>query len=235
MVCVSLEDFPLVGYEGNYTSLQITRCFNLKTLKTNSFPGISAEYINIIQVPELTEIQDGFIQGSEDKVQNFYIQTCPKLTSEMFPWNYTSKFTNLKEFHMQFMDIETVPGFIQWSPSVQTIRLQQCEKLNLIEPFAFSTATNLSFLELYTTGNGLKVKPNGFHTMSKNQKQLLHLWSYSGSATKLEANAFGNENGGELWDSIAIPTTEFPENVFRSMMKTAAEQNAQCKQVFVKQ
>ena len=229
MVCDSIEDLPLVGYDGHYTSLEIRRCFNLKTIKRNSFPGISADYINIIQVPELTEIQDGFIQGSEDKVMNFYIQTCPKLTSEMFPWNYTDKFTNLKEFHMQFMDIETVPGFIKWSPSVQTIRLQQCEKLNLIEPFAFSTATNLTFLELYTTGNGIIVKPNGFHTQSNNEKQLLHLWSYSGSPTKLEANAFGNENGGELWDIIAMPTVEFPENVFRSMMKTAAEQNAPCK------
>ena len=224
LVCDGIEKLPILGYEGTYSSLDIVRNFHLKSIKRNSFPGISAKYINVVQNPELVEIEDGFMEGSEDKVNNFYMQYSPKFTSEGFPWNYTEKFTNLAYFELQFMDILTVPGNIQWSKSVNTIKLQHCEKLNLIEPYAFSTATNLTFLELYTTGDGLVVKPNGFHTQSKEPKTLLHMQSYSGESTVLEGNAFGFDSGSELWDLIAIPVKEFPENVFRSMMKGAFEQ-----------
>ena len=225
LVCDGIEELPIVGYEGTYESLDIMRNFHLKSLKRNSFPGISAKSINVVQNPELVEIEDGFMEGSEDQVKRFYMQYSPKFMSEGFPWNYTEKFTNLAYFELQFMDILTVPGNIQWSKSVNTIKLQHCEKLNLIEPYAFSTATNLTFLELYTTGDGLVVKPNGFHTQSKEPKTLLQMQSYTGDRTVLEGNAFGFDSGSELWDLIAIPVKEFPENVFRSMMKGAFEQN----------
>ena len=225
LLCNGIEELPVEGYEGEYVSIDISFNIRLKSLKRNSFPGISAEYISIRQNPELVEIEDGFFDGSESKVNQFYMQACPKFTSEGFPWNYTEKFSNLGQFHLQFMDILSVPGNIQWSKSVNTIRLQHCDHLNLIEPYAFSTATNLTFLELYTTGDGLVVQPNGFHTQSKQPKTLLHLQSYGGDPTVLEGNAFGFDSGSELWDLIAIPVKEFPENVFRSMMKGAFEQN----------
>ena len=125
-----------------------------------------------------------------------------------------SKFSSLTKFSMQSNALETVPSGIEWSDKLEDLNFAG-NNIELIEPYAFSSASNVSKINL-SGPRPVHVSTNGFHITSRNvNKEIL----ISGPPGTYDANAFGNVDGGELWDSIYFNTYEFPENVFRLMIK----------------
>ena len=138
-----------------------------------------------------------------------------------FPWNDLGNFQTLEFLEVIACGFETIPSDIEWPESIETISLNSLYELKVIESNAFTNAKNLKTLSVQNSGGDLVVKTNGFKTYSKNWKSISQ-YSYNGKV-KLEFDAFGIESGGELWNSIAIPSDDFAENVFRKMLQKAAD------------
>ena len=49
------------------------------------------------------------------------------------------------------------------------------------------------------------------------------------SETKYDSNAFGNVDGGKLWTLMNVPSVDFPEDVFRLLLKTHFDKGHQSK------
>lgn len=67
------------------------------------------------------------------------------------------------------------------------------------------------------------MKSNAFHTTSNYPGKTLSISPYNGPNGKFvhfEANAFGNVDGGQLWDKLRLETFDFSEDVFRLMLKS---------------
>ena len=82
----------------------------------------------------------------------------------------------------------------------------------------------LGLMELSLTGSGnnLLIESNGLHVKSKLNKTLY----LSGNFLDLGANAFGNVDGGELWNHLYLETSDFPEEVFRLFLKSHFDKNS---------
>ena len=140
----------------------------------------------------------------------------------IFPWHDMAYFTSLEYFSMILTGIESIPANISWSSTLRSVHLTGNWHLKLIDEHAFSSASQLQELSLLGSGDHLVVKPNGFHTTSKKNPKVLDISSfYSGKVDDLllEENAFGNVDGGELWEVMNIATSDFPEDAFRLLLK----------------
>ena len=99
-------------------------------------------------------------------------------------------------------------------------------ELTLIQSHAFSSATGLTYL--YVNGDNFEiiVESNGFHTTSTDYKTLEFQGNYGRA---LQANAYGNVDGGQLWDEIKVNTLDdFPENVYRLLLKSHFDKGHTC-------
>lgn len=67
--------------------------------------------------------------------------------------------------------------------------------------------------------SGLLIRSNAFHLTSQNKPSLALTFLDSGVSAVLEDNAFGNVVGGKLWGKLDITVPDFPEGVFRLMLK----------------
>ena len=119
---------------------------------------------------------------------------------------------------MQANGLEMIPGNTTWSSKLREVNLNGNMELNLIQSHAFSMATGLTKLTINGANAGIVVESNGFHTTSTHYKSLEFQGDY-GKA--LQANAYGNVDGGQLWNEMKINTIDdFPENVYRLLLKS---------------
>jgi hypothetical protein len=81
IICTDLEDtdLPLVGFEGNYNRISITRCPNLTTIPANSFEGILPREVLIDYNPNLISIQGNFVGNGAREVKRLTIPYCNNL------------------------------------------------------------------------------------------------------------------------------------------------------------
>ena len=128
-------------------------------------------------------------------------------------------FVNVESVGMQANGFEVVPGFISWPSSLKHINLNGNVHIKKIEEKAFSSAINLETLSLVPMGENATIESNGFHTTSSYPNKKLTYAFTSGYET-LQANAFGNVDGGQLWNTLDIVATNFPQDVFRLLLKT---------------
>ena len=222
MVCENIQEFPVERYGGLYDELVIAGTYsNFTKIPYNAFPGIAANVISIVNHQSLEEIEygflDGFLVGREGQTKRMNVNGNRNL--KIFPWNLFN-FTSLQTLEMNECGFETIPANIEWPETIETITLNALLPLKTIESNAFNSAINLKSLNIQNSGDIL-IQTNGFRTTSKHVKSLSQ-YSWTSKAT-LEVDAFGIESGGELWNTIALPTTDFPENVFRKMLSKAAE------------
>ena len=94
-----------------------------------------------------------------------------------------------------------IPGNTTWSSKLREINLNSAHDLTLIQSHAFSMATGLTKLTINGANENIVVESNGFHTTSTHYKSLEFQGDY-GKA--LQANAYGNVDGGQLWDEMKI-------------------------------
>ena len=220
MVCENIQSFPLEGYEGNYDDLVLDGLSgNITKIPKSALPGISASSIRIVSFKELTQIESGFL-SFEDQTKTLTLAGNDKLRD--FPWNDLRNFNSLEFLEVITCGFETIPSDIDWPERIERIQLNSLFELKVIESNAFSKAKNLKYLDIQNSGADLVVKTNGFKTTSKQMKYISQ-YSHSTKKVKLEADAFGMESGGELWNSIAVPSDDFAEDVFRKMLNNAAE------------
>ena len=126
-----------------------------------------------------------------------------------------NKFSSLETFQFsQSNPLESNHGKVNWPKSLTEIFLNGSGVLT-VEPYFFSLASNLSTLSI-TSPVDLKVSTNGFHTTSFRTDKVI---SINTNSTIYESNAFGNVDGGELWQKMDINSNGFPEDVFRIMIK----------------
>jgi hypothetical protein len=140
-----------------------------------------------------------------------------------FPFEVLGEFTSMKYFALIDSGVKLLPASIPWPATVEQIVLPQNSKLRTIEPFSISEALGLKQLALTGSGDDLTIQSNGLHTKSVIMPNELYLSSNNqqwGVTLKLEQNAFGNVDGGALWTTMDMPTTDFPEGAFRLLLKT---------------
>ena len=126
---------------------------------------------------------------------------------------------NLEVFEMESGGVESIPANIQWSHKIAEINFRGNRNLKLIEEYAFTSASGLTSLLLEGSSDGLQVRSNAFH--KKQAGGVLRM-----GTGIFESNAFGNVDGGELWGSLHFfAGNDFPEDVFRLMIKTAFDKN----------
>lgn len=147
---------------------------------------------------------------------------CNCLFSE-FSFLYMQVFNGLDKFSMTGSALKKIPTEVIWPEKLRSIDFSYNEQLEKIESYAFSSALGLQSLLFIGSGDNLVVQSNGFHTKSKLAKNL-HISSDDPDEPienlQLEPNAFGNVEGSELWSGLLIETSDFPEDVFRLMLKT---------------
>lgn len=140
-----------------------------------------------------------------------------------FSFLYMQEFRGLHQFTISGSTLKKIPTEVIWPEKLHSVDFSYNERLEVIESYAFSSALGLQNLYLIGSGDNLVVQTNGFHTKSKLAKNL-HISSADPSDAienlQLEPNAFGNVEGGELWTGLFMQTSDFPEDVFRLMLKT---------------
>ena len=77
---------------------------------------------------------------------------------------------------------------------------------------------NLQSLFVSEFAEDFVVKSNGFH-ISSTAAPILTLGYRSGGYITLEANAFGNVDGGQLWQAFDLGRSDFNEHVLRLFIK----------------
>ena len=225
MVCKNIKEFPLLGYDGFYNKGVIIDGNNFTIIPANSFPGIKTNLFTIVANGNLTTIEPGFLNGIEDMIEILFIAGDYEL--KIFPFEDIAKFTKLKEFAMISTGMESLPPYTPWPNTLHKMEFMGNFELHSIEPYAFSNAEGLQLLDLRGSGAGLHTKSNGFHTKS-NLEKTLEISDYD-SDTKYDSNAFGNVDGGKLWTTMNVPSVDFPENVFRLLLKTHFDKGHQSK------
>lgn len=218
--CSNLQDsdLPLTGFDGSYT-LVLIKSGLFTTLPKNSFGGVMAEKYAFYSNDMLTEIEAGFLgDNAVRQIDRFEMAHSEALKS--FPWNDLSQFSALTIFILTHTGIETMDSDIPWPVTVQHIDLGY-NSIATIPPHAFSAAQHLVSLTMWSFGpdNGhLTIESNGLHITSAHSPKLA-TYSYASQIT-LKDNAFGNVDGGHLWGEINMRTQDFPEGVFRLMLKS---------------
>ena len=225
MVCENIEELPLLGYDGFYSGGVIIDSNDFTTIPADSFPGIRTNRFQITSNDNLTTIEPGFLNGIEDMIEKLFIAGDYELKN--FPFDDIAKFTKLQEFGMVSTGIESLPSNTPWPNTLHKMELMGNFELYLIEPYAFSNAEGLQLLDLRGSGKGLHIESNGFHSKSNLEKTLEI--SYVDSDTKYDSNAFGNVDGGKLWTTMNVPSVDFPEDVFRLLLKTHFDKGHQSK------
>ena len=225
MVCENIQELPLLGYDGFYDGGVIIDSNDFTTIPADSFPGISTNRFQITSNANLTTIEPGFLNGIEDMIEILFIAGDYEL--KKFPFEDMAKFTKLQEFAMISTGMESFPSNIPWPNTLYKMEYMGNSELHSIEPYAFSNAEGLQLLDLRGSGAGLHTKSNGFHSKSNLEKTL----TISGfdSETKYDSNAFGNVDGGKLWTLMNVPSVDFPEDVFRLLLKTHFDKGHQSK------
>ena len=229
MVCENIQELPLLGYEGFYEGGVIIDGYenghNFTTIPANSFPGIRTNRFQITSNANLTTIEPGFLNGVEDMIEILFIAGDYELKN--FPFEDMAKFTKLQEFAMISTGIESFPENTPWPNTLYKMEYMGNFDLRTIEPFAFSNAEGLQLLDLRGSGSTLHTKTNGFHSKS-NLDKTLDISAFS-SETKYDSNAFGNVDGGKLWTLMNVPSVDFPEDVFRLLLKAHFDKGHQSK------
>ena len=213
------------GYDGFYDGGVIIDSNDFTTIPTDSFPGIRTNRFQITSNVNLTTIEPGFLNGIEDMIEILFIAGDYELKN--FPFEDMAKFTKLQEFSIRSTGLESIPSNTTWPDTLYKTEYMGNLKLHSIEPYAFSNAEGLKLLDLRGCGAGLHTKSNGFHSKS-NLEKTLEISDYD-SNTKYDSNAFGNVDGGKLWTSMSVPSVDFPENVFRLLLKTHFDKGHQSK------
>jgi len=216
LVCENIQELPLLGYDGFYDGGVIIDSNDFTTIPADSFPGISTNRFQITSNANLTTIEPGFLNGIEDMIEILFIAGDYEL--KKFPFEDMAKFTKLQEFAMISTGMESFPSNIPWPNTLYKMEYMGNSELHSIEPYAFSNAEGLQLLDLRGSGAGLHTKSNGFHSKSNLEKTLTI--SDFDSETKYDSNAFGNVDGGKLWTVMNVPSVDFPEDVFRLLLKT---------------
>ena len=149
------------------------------------------------------------------------------------------EFQTLKSLEISSTDLRIVPSNIEWPTSIENITLFSNGNLETIEPYAFSSAANLKRINLIGSGytrKDLILKSNAFHTTSSLQKT----FELVTSATVIyESNAFGNVDGGQLWDTLDIGASAygisngFPEEAFRLLLKSHFDKGHESKYILM--
>lgn len=114
--------------------------------------------------------------------------------------------------------IPSIPSGTKWPSSFRRFNMygNNVEETK-IEPDAFYTASNLEIIQiLEQPEKGLTVATNGFRITSKKASRI----TIDYNPVHFDANAFGNEDEGELWSELDVKTNDFPEDVFRQLIKT---------------
>ena len=225
MVCENVQELPLLGYDGFYDGGVIIDGNDFTTIPADSFPGISTNRFQITSNANLTTIEPGFLNGIEDMIEILFIAGDYEL--KKFPFEDMAKFTKLQQFAMISTGMESFPSNIPWPNTLYKMEYMGNSELHSIEPYAFSNAEGLQLLDLRASGAGLHTKSNGFHSKSNMDKNLI-ISDYD-SDTKYDSNAFGNVDGGKLWTLMYVPSVDFPEDVFRLLLKTHFDKGHQSK------
>ena len=123
-----------------------------------------------------------------------------------------------KYFSVISCGIEVFPSNTPWPNTLQTMSYMGNMELRTIEPYAFSEAEGIELIDLRGSAYNLTIKSNGFHSKSNLNKTL----EIQGDPFEIEyeSNAFGNVEGGKLWNQMNVPSGSFPENVFRLLLKS---------------
>ena len=216
MACSGLtdDDLPMSGLHGHYhTVIFVDNEFS--TIPYDALPGVHAQVLEIINNHNLTTIESGFFTETASPTHTIFMTSNPSL--EDFPFEDLENFHSLSTFTLIGSNVTEIPSNSTWSPSIHTISLMGNENLQLIEPFAFSSAHGIRNLEIFGSEN-LTISSNGLHSTSHHAKTLrIDMPSY------FESNAFGTFQDSELWTTIDIVTEDFPEDVFRHVLKSHFE------------
>ena len=73
------------------------------------------------------------------------------------------------------------------------------------------------------------VKSNGFYKSSTSDSSILTVIPRNTGIITLEANAFGDVDGGQLWQTLNLGTTDFNEHALRLLIKAHFDKGHTCK------
>ena len=88
---------------------------------------------------------------------------------------------------------------------------------------------NLQFLGVYDLPENFVVKSNAFHISSTSFSSKLGVTPVHGGLITLEANAFGNVDGGQLWQTLNLGQSDFNEHALRLLIKAHFDKGHTCK------
>ena len=136
------------------------------------------------------------------------------------------KFQQLKSLEITSIGLRILPSNIPWPRSLQNITLIGNGNLEIIEPYAFQNAQNLETLAFIGDGynqNNLTFTSNSLQITSAAIKKTCVVSTIA--EVIFETNAFGNVDGGQLWDVLDLAITNywtkgFPEEAFRLLLKS---------------
>ena len=137
-------------------------------------------------------------------------------------------FASLKRFAYVHSGLSLLEEDIPWSASVTEIDLRNNYDITEIPPNAFRTASGLEQLDMSSMGPELAIKEDGFHITSRKGPSL-RFYQTLGCVTDIAPNTFGNVAGGALWGNLWLDWCDFPEDVFRVMLKSAFDKGQECK------
>lgn len=218
-------DLPLEDFSGHFDQLILENC-NFTKIPSFSFENIMPEKMIIQSNDNLEEIEAKFMGTNPRWIHELIIKSNYDLYE--FPFWYLEQFGQLQQFALTESAIENVPSDISWPNSLHKIDLSWNSELYTIQSHAFSRAPSLMELSLTGSGNNLLIESNGLHVKSKLNKTLY----LSGNFLDLGANAFGNVDGGELWNHLYLETSDFPEEVFRLFLKSHFDKNSMVSGLF---
>ena len=122
-----------------------------------------------------------------------------------------------------------MPSNVPWPSTVTTIDLGYNDDLVQVEAYAFKYASGLATLKMWAASSSVVFDTNALYTTSSEATFEAYFYGLNASSPMFGDNAFGNVDGGQLWERIVVPMAEFRETTFRLMLKAKFDKNAECK------
>ena len=135
----------------------------------------------------------------------------------------------MQQFEFTHSGLTRVPSDVPWPSAVTEIDLGYNDDLVLVEADAFKAASGLRTLKMWAASSSVVFHTNALYTTSAEASLEAYFYGSDVSSPMFEDNAFGNVDGGRLWDKIVVPMAEFRESTFRLMLKAKFDKNADCK------
>ena len=140
-----------------------------------------------------------------------------------FPWADMKRLIKMESLALADTGIASIPADVPWTYKVRLLDFSSNAQLRSVGSNAFKAATGLRELILRYSNPDMAFAENAFFLVNTGRPDLVLRAAGGKSNFRWEENAFGNEDGSQMWGRLVVSMADLPEEVFRGLIRLAVE------------